>query len=164
MLRRAKVDMCVKSWVDVSKPVTGNGYCAAVVEVEVDVLTGETQVLQADILYDAGKSLSPLIDIGCVGLVHIVRAERQALKAQTHQTQTITTHNTLSFIYLNQSLSFGFTERIPDTDKLVIFYFYDSNGSLRMRLERRLASLRCITDYSILVGALCGASHAHEAA
>ena len=82
MLRRAKVDMCVKSWVDVSKPVTGNGYCAAVVEVEVDVLTGETQVLQADILYDAGKSLSPLIDIGCVGLVHIVRAERQALKAR----------------------------------------------------------------------------------
>jgi xanthine dehydrogenase/oxidase len=61
----AKVDMCVKSWVT-GMSASGNGYCAAVAEVEIDVLTGELQILQADVLYDAGKSLSPLIDIGQV--------------------------------------------------------------------------------------------------
>ena len=59
----AKVDMCVKSWVT-GMSASGNGYCAAIAEVEIDVLTGELQILQADVLYDAGKSLSPLIDIG----------------------------------------------------------------------------------------------------
>eukprot|EP01052_Picozoa_sp_SAG31_P013868 SAG31_NODE_846_length_11539_cov_70.858392_2_plen_315_part_00 len=62
---RAKVDMCVKSWVE-GMSVSGNGYCGAVVECEVDILTGENQIIQADVLYDAGKSLSPLIDIGQV--------------------------------------------------------------------------------------------------
>lgn len=33
-------------------------------EVEVDVLTGETNVLRTDMLYDCGKSLNPAIDIG----------------------------------------------------------------------------------------------------
>lgn len=39
-------------------------YSAAVSEVEIDVLTGEFTVLRSDILYDAGKSLNPCIDIG----------------------------------------------------------------------------------------------------
>jgi len=34
--------------------------------VEIDVLTGEVEVLRTDILYDAGKSLSPLVDLGQV--------------------------------------------------------------------------------------------------
>jgi xanthine dehydrogenase molybdopterin-binding subunit B len=29
-----------------------------------DVLTGETEVIKANILYDCGKSLNPAIDIG----------------------------------------------------------------------------------------------------
>jgi len=33
-------------------------------EVEIDVLTGESNVLETDIIYDAGKSLNPAIDIG----------------------------------------------------------------------------------------------------
>merc|ERR1712176_1064454 len=54
-------------------PVPGAGgdyhiYGAAVSEVEVDVLTGETVILSTSILYDCGKSLNPTIDLGqCEG-------------------------------------------------------------------------------------------------
>ncbi len=54
-----------------SKTMTGHpfsyyAYGAAVSEVLVDTLTGEWKLLQADGLYDAGKSLNPAIDIGQV--------------------------------------------------------------------------------------------------
>ncbi|GAB4859896.1 aryl-alcohol oxidase 3 [Ancistrocladus abbreviatus] len=39
-------------------------YGAAVSEVEVNLLTGETTVLQTDILYDCGQSLNPAVDLG----------------------------------------------------------------------------------------------------
>ena len=39
---------------------------AAVSEVVVDTLTGESRVLRADLLYDAGRSLNPAVDIGQV--------------------------------------------------------------------------------------------------
>ena len=45
---------------------TGFTYSAAIAEVEVDVLTGETIVLRADIVYDMGRSQNPAIDIGQV--------------------------------------------------------------------------------------------------
>jgi xanthine dehydrogenase/oxidase len=59
---------------DQGKPAEGNSpyhgdyftYGAGVSEVEVDVLTGEIQILRSDLLYDVGKSLSPGIDIGQV--------------------------------------------------------------------------------------------------
>ncbi len=41
-------------------------YGAAVSEVVVDTLTGETRLLRADLLHDAGRSLNPALDIGQV--------------------------------------------------------------------------------------------------
>lgn len=41
-------------------------YSAAVSEVEIDVLTGESTVLRSDIIYDAGQSLNSTLDFGQV--------------------------------------------------------------------------------------------------
>lgn len=41
-------------------------YGAAVTEVVVDTLTGESRILRADVLHDAGASLNPALDIGQV--------------------------------------------------------------------------------------------------
>lgn len=46
------------------RPFLYFAYGAAVSEVEVDCLTGESRITRVDILYDAGKSLNPAIDIG----------------------------------------------------------------------------------------------------
>jgi xanthine dehydrogenase large subunit len=47
-------------------PFSYFAYGAAVSEVIVDTLTGEWKLLRADLLYDAGNSLNPAIDIGQV--------------------------------------------------------------------------------------------------
>lgn len=44
--------------------VTYDTEAAACTEVMIDVLTGETQVLRTDILYDGGKTMNGLIDVG----------------------------------------------------------------------------------------------------
>ncbi len=41
-------------------------YGAAVSEVMIDTLTGESRVLRADLLHDVGRSLNPAVDIGQV--------------------------------------------------------------------------------------------------
>jgi xanthine dehydrogenase large subunit len=46
------------------RPFLYFAYGAAVSEVEVDSLTGEYQVLRADLLHDVGHSLNPAIDLG----------------------------------------------------------------------------------------------------
>jgi xanthine dehydrogenase large subunit len=46
------------------RPFLYFAYGAAVSEVEIDCLTGEHRIAQVDILYDAGRSLNPAIDIG----------------------------------------------------------------------------------------------------
>lgn len=45
---------------------SGFTYSAACTVVEVDILTGETKILSADIVYDAGWSMNPAIDVGQV--------------------------------------------------------------------------------------------------
>jgi xanthine dehydrogenase/oxidase len=91
----AGVDLSVKSW-DHDLKVSGNGYGAAVASVELDVLTGEVQILRADLLYDCGKSLSPEIDIGqvegafVIGLGHFL-TEALRYDDQTGELQTFDT-------------------------------------------------------------------------
>jgi len=41
-----------------------NSYGVAAVEAEMDCLTGEYQMTRVDLLFDAGKSLNPMIDVG----------------------------------------------------------------------------------------------------
>jgi xanthine dehydrogenase large subunit len=48
------------------KPFFYYSYGAAVAEVAVDTLTGETRILRADVVQDAGRSLNPSIDLGQV--------------------------------------------------------------------------------------------------
>lgn len=48
------------------KPFHYYAYGVAVTEVEIDGFTGQYKILRADILHDAGESLSPLVDLGQV--------------------------------------------------------------------------------------------------
>ena len=43
-----------------------NNYGATCSEAEIDVLTGETEILRTDILFDCGRSINPEIDVGQV--------------------------------------------------------------------------------------------------
>ncbi|KAK7469496.1 hypothetical protein BaRGS_00036475 [Batillaria attramentaria] len=58
------VDLTVQAYTDPGPPGYYNVYAAAVTEAEVDVLTGQSQIVRTDILYDCGESLSPDVDIG----------------------------------------------------------------------------------------------------
>ena len=49
-----------------ARPFNYLTYGAAVAEVELDTLTGDWQVLRADVVMDVGQSLNPSIDIGQV--------------------------------------------------------------------------------------------------
>lgn len=37
-------------------------------QVEVDLVTGRTEIIRSDIIYDCGKSLNPAVDLGQVSL------------------------------------------------------------------------------------------------
>ncbi|XP_065184192.1 xanthine dehydrogenase/oxidase-like isoform X2 [Sycon ciliatum] len=49
-----------------SNPFAYNCYGVMCTEVELDILTGETNVVRADLLYDCGRSVNPEIDVGQV--------------------------------------------------------------------------------------------------
>ena len=52
------VDLCARYWIfpTTETPFAYEAYGAAVSEAIVDVLTGETQILRTDILYDCGRT------------------------------------------------------------------------------------------------------------
>ena len=69
----ALVKACLSAGIDMSErcmlsdySVDYASYSAALAVVEVDTLTGEVQVLRADVVYDTGVSMSPEIDLGQV--------------------------------------------------------------------------------------------------
>jgi xanthine dehydrogenase molybdopterin-binding subunit B len=52
-------------------------WTAALTVVEIDLLTGETQILSSDVVYDGGVPLNPAVDIGQVeGAFVMVRRPR----------------------------------------------------------------------------------------
>ena len=53
------------------------GIMLAIVQVEIDVLTGEKVLRRTDILFDCGHSLNPGIDIGQVRLFRGFSGRRQ---------------------------------------------------------------------------------------
>lgn len=61
--------------------LTYMNYGAGLSEVVVDVITGETKIVQSDLVYDCGISLNPAIDIGqaegafMMGVGHVLREE-----------------------------------------------------------------------------------------
>ncbi|VFR02987.1 unnamed protein product [Cuscuta campestris] len=59
------VNLAVNSYYvpDLSSMIYLN-YGAAVSEVEIDVLTGESRIMRTDIIYDCGQSLNPAVDLG----------------------------------------------------------------------------------------------------
>jgi len=64
----AGVELKASAWVNVqsNEPFNYNSYGVTCTEVEVDILTGDTQIVQTDILFDCGISLNPDVDIGQV--------------------------------------------------------------------------------------------------
>ncbi|XP_024538449.1 probable aldehyde oxidase 1 [Selaginella moellendorffii] len=63
--KNARVEMAAQTaFVSSPEALTYINYGAAASEVEIDVLTGEYEILQTDIVYDCGKSINPAVDIG----------------------------------------------------------------------------------------------------
>lgn len=62
------VELGARGWVTPTHtaPFQYNSYGVVCTEVEIDVLTGEQQILRADILFDCGQSLNPAVDLGQV--------------------------------------------------------------------------------------------------
>jgi len=68
----AGIPLQANAWIDPApigqEPFTYNSYGVAISQIQLDVLTGEVQILRSDILFDCGISLNPAVDIGqCEG-------------------------------------------------------------------------------------------------
>ncbi|XP_059065202.1 indole-3-acetaldehyde oxidase isoform X2 [Cryptomeria japonica] len=59
------VDLSAQTyWVPDSSASQYLNYGAGASEVEIDLLSGATTILQTDIIYDCGRSLNPAVDLG----------------------------------------------------------------------------------------------------
>lgn len=47
-----------------------HAFGVAAAEVEIDCCTGERQLLRADLMFDAGRTVNPAIDLGQVSSTH----------------------------------------------------------------------------------------------
>eukprot|EP00730_Choanoeca_flexa_P003145 TRINITY_DN11305_c0_g1_i3.p1 TRINITY_DN11305_c0_g1~~TRINITY_DN11305_c0_g1_i3.p1 ORF type:complete len:1308 (+),score=353.97 TRINITY_DN11305_c0_g1_i3:32-3955(+) len=62
------IDLMTRGWAAPNNPgvFDYNSYGMIATEVELDILTGETEIRQVDLLFDCGDSLNPAVDIGQV--------------------------------------------------------------------------------------------------
>ncbi|XP_065844418.1 uncharacterized protein [Oscarella lobularis] len=60
------VDLAAKGWVEMTSknPFNYCSYGVTCTEVELDILTGEHEIVRSDVLYDCGESINPEIDVG----------------------------------------------------------------------------------------------------
>ena len=47
-----------------------------------NLLTGETTILQVDIIYDCGQSLNPAVDLGQVSLIKRIQIKKIPLQCE----------------------------------------------------------------------------------
>lgn len=62
------IDLQVKGFVNLEDVVQYNIYGITLAEVELDVLTGEFQMIRIDLIEDCGQSVNPKLDIGQVSI------------------------------------------------------------------------------------------------
>lgn len=63
------LDLQVHEYVGMAEQYNYNIYGAVIAEVEVDILTGETEIVRVDLLQDVGQSVSPEVDVGQVSIL-----------------------------------------------------------------------------------------------
>ncbi|XP_059486225.1 uncharacterized protein LOC132202920 isoform X2 [Neocloeon triangulifer] len=76
-----------------------NIWGVTIAEVEVDILTGEKQVLRIDLLEDAGQSLSPMVDVGQMEGAFVMGMGYWLTEELIHEPQTGRLLNTRTWNY-----------------------------------------------------------------
>ena len=61
-----EIDLQVHGFLNTADDQLFNAYGVTLAEVEIDVLTGESEIIRVDLIEDAGRSVSPEIDVGQV--------------------------------------------------------------------------------------------------
>lgn len=67
----SNIDLQIHSYVGITDNYNYDIFGVAIAEVEVDVLTGESEILRVDMLQDVGQSVSPEVDVGQVSITSL---------------------------------------------------------------------------------------------